>query len=402
MSEVRIVLATGQTAFEQQVRSAFNGNLNGHLRSWDHDSASVSVRAGLDELAAYTPYVVAIGADDGIDAALQLASTLDAERSEITVLLVAERSPELWERALHAGVRDVVSPTATAAELREVFERALHTAERRRMNVLDAPRAEAGTGGRIITVLSPKGGSGKTTIATNLAVGLAGRAPEKVAIVDLDLQFGDVGNALRLLPEHTMAHAAAQRALDALTIKTYLTPHPTSVFALCAPEAPAEGEEIAPDDAARVIQLLGEEFPYVVVDTASGVSAAALSAVEISTDLILMCALDVPSVRNLRKLIEALDALGMTHQRRHFVLNRADSRVGLATEDVEATVGMRVDLSLPSSRAVPLSLNQGTPVLESDPRSPIARQLSELASRFVEEPAARTAGPSGFRLRRKG
>lgn len=402
MSDVRILLATPHTSFEHQVRSAFDGALNGDLRSWNHEVAGVDVRAGLEELSAYTPHVVAIGPDDSIDTALQLASTLDAERPEITLVLVASPSPGLWEKALRAGIRDVVAPHAAPAELREVFERALQTAERRRASLPTATPAESGTAGRIITVLSPKGGSGKTTVATNLAVGLAACAPEKVAIVDLDLQFGDVGNALRLLPEHTMAHAASQRALDALTVKTYLTPHPTGVFALCAPDAPAEGEVISPDDAGRVIQLLGEEFPYVVVDTASGVSAAALSAVEVSTDLILMCAMDVPSVRNLRKLVEALDTLGMTRQRRHFVLNRADSRVGLAAEDVEATVGMRVDLSLPSSRAVPVSLNQGTPVVESDPRSPIARQLSELAGRFVDEPATRTAASSGFRLRRKG
>lgn len=400
MSDVRILLATAQPWFEQRVRSAFEGTLNGDLRSWNDAIAAPSVTAGVDEVAGHTPQVVAIGPAEDLGMSLRLAATLDAQRPDITVVLVAATTPGLWEQALRAGVRDVVAPDAAPAELRAVFERALQTAQRRHTTPAPVPE-EPGPSGRIITVLSPKGGSGKTTVATNLAVGLAGFAPEQVAIVDLDLQFGDVGNALRLLPEQTMADAAGQRGLDGLTVKTYLTPHPTGVFALCAPDAPADGDEIAAEDAARIVSLLGEEFPYVVVDTASGVSPATLAAIEVSTDIILMCAMDVPSVRNLRKLVEALDALGMTTQRRHFVLNRADSRVGLAVEDVEATVGMSLNVSLPSSRAVPLSLNQGTPVVESDPRSPIARQLAGLAGLFVDQSATRK-GSSGFRFRRKG
>lgn len=400
MSHVRILLATDAPAFEERVRTAFGGALNGHLQSWDHVTARMSVGAAMEQLSAHSPDVVAIGTADNVEAALELAATLDRERPEISIVLVATPSPGLWQSALHAGVRDVIAPDAAPHELREAFERALQTAEHRRASLAGHSSIEVSGGGRIITVLSPKGGSGKTTVATNLAVGIAAQAPQKVAIVDLDLQFGDVASALRLMPEHTMANAAGHRALDAMTVKTYLTPHPTGLFALCAPDDPAEGEELSPEASASVIELLGEEFPYVVVDTASGVSAATLSAIEISTDLILMCAMDVPSVRNLRKLIEALDALGMTKQRRHFLLNRADSRVGLASQDVEATVGMQLDVSLPSSRAVPLSLNQGSPVLESDPRSAIARQLSELAGRFVEQPAA--SRETGFRRRRKG
>lgn len=398
MSHVRIVLATEEPRFEAQVREAFAGTLNGSLSCYGGTGAGGPSLT--DHLTTENPDVVAIGPAESIDAALELAARLDRDRPEITLLLIAPESPGLWQKALHAGVRDVVAPDAAPEEIREAFTRALDTAERRRANISSVATPETNRG-RIITVLSPKGGSGKTTVATNLAVGLAARAPDKVAIVDLDLQFGDVANALRLLPERSMADAAAQRALDALTLKTFLTPHATGLFALCAPDAPAAGEDVAADAASSVIALLGDEFPYVVVDTASGVSAPTLSTIEVSTDLILMCAMDVPSVRNLRKLIDALDALGMTQQRRHFILNRADSRVGLATEDVEATVGMHLDVLLPSSRAVPLSLNQGTPVLESDPRSPIAKQLLDLAARFVEQPAPATA-PTGFRFRRRG
>ena len=99
-----------------------------------------------------------------------------------------------------------------------------------------------------------------------------------------------------------------------------------------------------------------------------------------------MCSTDVPTVRGLRKALDALDLLGMTKQRRHLVLNRSDDRVGLSTGDVEATVGLPVDAALPSSRAVQISINQGSPVVQSDPRSPTAKALTELAHRFFEDP----------------
>jgi pilus assembly protein CpaE len=283
--------------------------------------------------------------------------------------------------------------------LRESFDRAMETAQRRRQ-AMGIESGHQGPHKRVITVVSPKGGSGKTTVATNLALGLAGLGAGKVAIVDLDLQFGDISTAMRLMPEHSIADAArAGSTLDAMGIKVLLTPHPSGLFALCGPDSPAAGEEVRADTATRAIDLLSEEFQYIVVDTSAGLDEATLAAIEMSTDLVLLCTFDVPSVRSLRKVVQALDQLGMIHQRRHFVLNRADSRVGLATEDVEATVGMAVDVAVSSSRAVPLSMNQGSPLLESDPRSTVARQMLELTQRFTEAQVQQQS--SGSRLFRR-
>ena len=400
MSRARILLAASDSVFEERLHNAYKGALNGSLRRVDlAEGVLGQPRQAAELIAGTSPEVVALGPGASVDEVLAVAEVLDMEHPGISMVLVADRTPEVLEAALRVGVRDVVPPAGDDEELRASFDRAIDTAQRRR-SAMGMDANPAGPRSRVITVLSPKGGSGKTTIATNLALGLAGLNTGKVALVDLDLQFGDVSTAMRLMPEHSIADAArAGQALDAMSLKLLLTPHPSGLFALCAPESPAEGEEVTADTATRAIQLLSEEFQFVVVDTSAGVTESTLAAIEVSTDLVLLCTFDVPSVRSLRKIVQALDQLGMIHQRRHFVLNRADSRVGLVTEDVEATVGMTVDVAVSSSRVVPLAMNQGSPVLESDPRSPVARQMLELTSRFSEAPV--TPQASGSRLFRR-
>jgi len=245
----------------------------------------------------------------------------------------------------------------------------------------------------VIVVISPKGGAGKSVVASNLALGLAQVAPGKVVLADLDLQFGDVAGALQLVPDHSMADAARLNGnLDLTNLKVFLTPHPGNLYALCAPDSPADGEAVNPAQATKILKLLHEEFRYVVVDTGAGIGEHTLAAMEAATDFVLVGAMDVPSVRSLRKEVETLDQLGMVHQARHFVLNRADSRVGLDVADVEATIGLNVDVSIPSSRTVPLTFNQGTPIVGADPRSPVAKELMKLVGRFAEVPADATAG----------
>lgn len=402
MTDLRILLATPHAGYEQRVRRAFGANLNGDLRRWNLNPDEVTSDGLLHQLAQSAPDVVAIGPDVDLRDALALAHQLESERPEISVLLINEPSPELWERALRAGVRDILAPDAIDADIRETFDRALEVSARRRHNLVGDP--DAGPSGRIITVVSPKGGSGKTTTAANLAVGLAMAEPDQIVAVDLDLQFGDIATALRLTPEHTIVDVVRSSAtvdgmmLDGMFLKSFLTPHPSSLWALCGPESPAEGEEVEAGKSRQIVQTLANEFRHVVVDTGAGLSEHTLSALEVSTDLVLLCAMDVPSVRSLRKEIDALELLGMTGQRRHLVINRSDSKVGFDVGDVEAIIGMPVDIALPSSRAVPLSLNQGSPVVESDPRSAVARQMTELVARFAERPVG---GPSGRRRRRK-
>jgi pilus assembly protein CpaE len=381
-----VTLVTTSDSFEQRVRAALDGRLNGGLRTRKDAWAADTAQSAAHALLADDPHVLVFEPNGNIEHALGIAREIDERRQDVSVILVTDPTPDVWAGALRAGVRDVLATDASDDEVRAAIDAALERSMRVRTAAADEPVRMS----RVITVVSPKGGAGKTAIATNLAVGLARQHPNDVVVVDLDLQFGDVDSALRLSPEYSMADVV--RSLDSIdetTLKAYLTPHAAHLFVLCAPQSPAEYDDISPAQVGAVIDRLAETFTYVVIDTGAGLDESTLVALEHSTDFVVVCATDVANTRGVRKELEAFDLLGLITQRRHVVLNRADARVGVRVSDIEATIGSNVDVSIPSSRAVPMAMNQGSAVLEQDQRSPIGRAYLELVSRFAPTQAPR-------------
>jgi pilus assembly protein CpaE len=235
--------------------------------------------------------------------------------------------------------------------------------------------------GKVIVVVSPKGGSGKTAVASNLAVTLSQQHPGEVVALDLDVQFGDLASALALHPEHTIAELARTDEINATTAKLFLTPY-DGLFVLAGAESPAAADAVTAAHVARVLPLLAQEFAYVVVDTAAGLDERTLSALECATDLLVVSSLDVNSIKSLRKAIDALDSIGVKAART-FVLNRSDSKVGLDVADAEEAVGMKADVQVPSSREIPLALNMGTPVVKSVPRAEVSKRFQQLSRLFA-------------------
>lgn len=265
------------------------------------------------------------------------------------------------------------------------------------VDTLTAPREQgAATPPRIITILSPKGGSGKTTVATNLAVGLAARYPRQVVLVDLDLQFGDVANVLRLAPTTTIADLARKWPVDSANLKLGLNTHPSGLFTLCAPLNPADADEILSEHATGIISALHRSFKYVIVDTDPGLSERVLSALDVSTDMVLICATEIPSIRGLQKALQALDVVGLTSARRHFLLNRADAKVGVELADIERSIGHKVDVALPSSIDMVRATNDGIPVMESQSNPALVRAFERLVD-LIEPPEGHGGGDHGSR-----
>jgi pilus assembly protein CpaE len=245
-------------------------------------------------------------------------------------------------------------------------------------------------------VVSPKGGVGKTTVATNLAVGLAIATPHPTVLVDLDVQFGDVATALNLVPEYSLPDAVqGQASLDTMVLKTFLTRHSTGLYVLCGPDSPVAADAVSGESVGRLLEMLTAEFQYVVVDTAPGLSEHTLAAMDQSTDLILLTSTDVPGVRGLRKELDTLVELDMMPSGRHVVLNFSERRGALTTQDIEATLGTGVDLVLPRSKAVISAVNQGIPLLQSGVRDPMTKQLRRLVARFTPPALAAPARRRG-------
>jgi pilus assembly protein CpaE len=345
------------------------------------------------------PDVLLVGPHAPTAEVLTLASRLDVQSPGIAVVLMAEPSPETWQAAMRAGIRDLLPPTADAAEIRAAVERASQAAASRRRVLRPVSETERYTG-RVITIASPKGGVGKTTVSTNLAIGLTAAAPQSTVLVDLDVQFGDCASALGLVPEYTLPDAVRGPASeDTMVLKTFLTQHPSGLYAVCGAESPAAGDTVTGEDVTRLLASLAREFRYVVVDTAPGLSEQTLAALDRATDVVMLTSMDVPGVRGLRKELDVLRELCMIPAGRHVVMNFADPKGGLSVRDVETTIGTGVDVVLPRASGVPASTNQGVPLLQSgSKRDPMVKELRRLVSRFAATPLMK---PGRYRARHR-
>lgn len=344
-----------------------------------------------------SPLAVVLGPDVRLDRAFELAGRVDVAAATSVVLVAADADPELWMAAMRAGVRDVISPDATGEDVAAVLGRAGELARARR-DAAQADSADAGSGHRVIVVASPKGGVGKTTVSTNLAVGLARHGEGSTVIVDLDVQFGDVASALAMAPEYTLpdtVHGAASN--DPLALKTFLGRHPSGLFVVAGSDSPAAGDAVTAEQVARLIDTLSREFRYVVIDTAPGLADHTLVALERATDLVLVSSMDVPGVRGMRKELNVLEELSLVPAGRHLVLNMADAAGALSMADVTTTIGSPLDVVLPRSTAVSLSTNTGVPLLESEARDAVTRGLQTLLGRLLPGQAdAAQSGPSAL------
>lgn len=238
----------------------------------------------------------------------------------------------------------------------------------------------------VVVVVSPKGGAGKTTVATNLAVRLAGRDPGGVVLVDLDVAFGDVGTALLLDGRRSVLDVVGGAPVDDV-----LVTHPSGLRVLLAPEdeipdAPTVGPHVP-----ELLEALEARFRTVVVDTGAGLDAVTLAAIGRATDLVLVAAMDVATLLELRKVLRLLDRAGATPTR-HLVLNRSDGELGLDLADAESATGLPVAVVVPADRQVARVVNEGRQVDEGD----AARAFDELAARFVPADAVDQDEPAGW------
>jgi pilus assembly protein CpaE len=335
----------------------------------------------LDDLGPIDAVVVGPSVDRA--EALRFAEKLDGRRPVAVLLVARELEPELLREAFRSGVHDVLTPDASPQEWAEAIARA----RSRVPAVTDAGDHAAVTRGKIVSVFSTKGGSGKSLIASNLAVLAAGALEEgSVGLVDLDLQSGDLAIMLQLIPAlsiYDASQSAGRLDIDALT--GYLTQHPSGVSLLAAPTEPSLAEQIGTDAVAQILHLMRERFALTVVDGPPLFTEPMLVALDVSDQIVLVGSMDVPSIKNLKLALSTLHQLGHGRDKLRVVLNRADSKVGLRAAEVERSLGVDIDVQIPSSRDVPMSLNQGTPLAISRPKSPVIQAIGELLGALLPE-----------------
>jgi pilus assembly protein CpaE len=256
---------------------------------------------------------------------------------------------------------------------------------------------------RLIVVLGPKGGTGKTLTATNLAVALVGMG-QSAALVDIDLQFGDVALTLGLAPEATFHDLAiAGGVLDQEVLEHYLVNHESGVKALLAPSRPDQASAVTAELIRDAYSLLRQSNDFVIVDTPPGFTSEVIASIDASTDLIMVGMLDSLSLKNTKLGLETLSLMGYDQSQVRLVLNRAHSRVGISVSDVISVLGREPDVYVPSDREIPRAVNEGEPIVLSRPESEAAAAFRSLAALYAgatyEAPAHAAAAPAKQRRR---
>jgi len=330
---------------------------------------------------------VVIGATVDIESALELAERMRITRPSLGVVVVRRRvDTSVLADALRAGVREVVEERDLAG-LNAAVVRVRTLASTLRDQVPGAVLAADGESkGALITVFSAKGGCGKTTLSTNLAVALTEHGRHSVCLVDLDLSFGDVAIALQLFPAHTIADAVAMSdGLDSAALESLLTPHGSipGLTTLVAPLDPGSNRGITAELVGRILAMLKEQFDYVVVDTPPAFDEQVLEALDQSDLIALIATLDIPALKNLKLTLETLDEINFPREKWAVVLNRADSKVGLALNEVEKTLRVPISVQIPSSRDVPATINRGVPIVHEDPKHPVSVAIRQFAEKYI-------------------
>ena len=344
--------------------------------------------AALDESA---PDVVIVASEPESENVLWFLREAARKHPDRPVVVLCHGTPNgLVRHAFEAGAEDLVmvpaglvDPGATAEQLGFAVEKAV---ARRRGGTA------AGTAalGSLICVLGPKGGIGKTLTSANLAVALAG-LHKRVVVVDLDLQFGDVGLSLGLTPQRTIYDLVKSGgSLDAEKLEAYLTTHESGASVLMAPVRPDQAGAVTVEFLQEVYALLRSSHDFVVVDTPPGFMPEVIASIDASTHVCIVGTLDSLSLKNTKLGLETLDLMGYESERIAMVLNRADSKVGVTHEDVTAIVGRSADILVPSHRDIARSVNEGKPVVRARPKSDVARAFRTLADHYAGGPAVKS------------
>src|ERR671926_614721 len=381
---IRTLVAVDTTADRQVVQAALPGSNGIEI---------VGVIYGLDEswnaLQEAPTDLVAVACSGYSDRTLFFVEGALKQRPERPiVVLVHDARDGFVRRVFEAGADDVVVLPESPERVAFTFEKAI---ARRQGAAVASGVALA----PMICVLGPKGGTGKTLTSCNLAVALA-RTANKVALVDLDLQFGDVALSLGLTPEKTIYDLAKSGgSLDIEKLESYLTTHASGLRVLQAPTRPDQASFVTVDLLRDIYTLLRSNYEFVVIDTPPGFTPEVIASIDSSSHVCMVGMLDSLSLKNSKLGLETLELMGYDSSRISVVLNRSDTRIGISRDDVSAIVGRTPDVTVPSDREIPKSLTEGVPIVIGSERSAAAAAFRELAQSYEGDSHMNGSGPAG-------
>jgi len=344
---------------------------------------------------------------DGITATEIIANTVPGSP---IIMMSVQGEQDYLRRSMLAGAREFLVKPFSADELvnaiRHVHE--IEKVKRARYEQVSPPSNAGGgppahsaggpTRGKIITFFSPKGGVGRTTISTNLAVALHQSTGQSVCLVDGSLPFGDVAVILNMSPKaKTIADlVGAFDQVDAEVMESVLVSHSTGIKVLLAPPNPEAAELITGANIKKVLETLRESYAYVVVDTWPSFQEQVLTMLDVADVILTLMTLEITSLKNVRVFMEIVEKLGYDEKKVQLVANRNDSSGGIKASDVESSLGRKIPHTIVSDgRALVLAVNRGVPFVISHRDSQVAKDIFTLAAKLSgsDEPAPAGTAP---------
>lgn len=329
---------------------------------------------------------------DGIKAAEQI--TLDIPGVGI-IMLSVQGDQEYLRKAMSAGAREYLTKPFSIDELVNAIRRVKDFVDKRKpVAVAESGEKAKAEKGKIIAIFGTKGGVGKSLVAANLAVSLAGAYADKVCILDLDLQFGDISSMLNAEAKLTIADAAQSvDKMDMEMLESHLVKHASSLKILAAPAKPAYADVVTPDAIEKIVLMLKEKYAYVLADTHTYFDDVTLKGLDLADMILCVVTLDFPAIKNAKLALDTMMSLNYPKDKIKLVLNRADSQTGLKEKDLEDTLGWKIEFRLPSDgKLVVPSVNKGVPFVTSDPSSNIAKAVKAMCDSVMGEKEANGEG----------
>jgi pilus assembly protein CpaE len=316
------------------------------------------------------------------------------------VMMSVQGEADYLRRSMLAGAREFLVKPFSSDELTASI-RQVYTREQDKQNRLAAaPMVAAPSGGdgvvrdgpdgQIIAIFSPKGGVGRTTVAVNMAVAAATELGKSVLLMDGSFQFGDVGVLLNLNPKNkSIADLVPElEAGEPESLDTFVINHSAGIRVLLAPPTPEMAELITPAGVKRVLEALRHGHDLVIVDCTSWFNETTLAILDAADTILTMLSLEITSIKNMRLFLEVAEQLGYEQDKVKLVLNRADSSLGIRVQDVESSIGRKVDHTIVSDgRSVVYALNRGVPFFLSNREAQVSQDILRLAQAVAGERA---------------
>ena len=379
--------------------------------------AATSGEEGIQMAKELEPHIVLMDINmpgvDGITAGEAISQEVPAAQ---VIMMSVQGEADYLRRSMLAGAREFLIKPFSSDELvssiRRVYE--LGAAQRARYQAPAPPVSATARRqplppeelGKIISVFSPKGGTGCSTIATNLAIALQTETEARVVLVDGSLQFGDVAVLLNLKPVRTIADLVPHMSeLDGELIHSVMIPHSSGIKTLLAPPRPEMADLVVPDHMKRILEELKKTFDFIVVDTWTSLHDLVLTIMDVSDRIVLITTPDIPSIKNTKLFFEVTEALGYPPEKVFLTINKVDRRSSIRAEDIETGIKHPVAATLAlDERVATPAANQGAPFVFSAANSAIAQGMVDLAHQLLdtlvekERVVETTEAPAGEKL----